>query len=129
MTPTATILFRPILPVPLLALVVIGVGAFIWYTYTRCALNTRQRLILWGFRMTAILVIAWLLLQAERRKVDYQQERPVLAIAVDASASMTEDIAQDHKTRAEKAIEFLTNRRLTDGSKKYRVFRFRIAMR
>ena len=92
MTLFGAILIRPVLPTWLIALLLLVVAAVAWYTYRGCSLTLRQRLGLWGFRMAALLIIAWLLLQAEHRKVLHDKEAPLLAMVVDVSASMTEKL-------------------------------------
>ena len=126
MSPLGVILFRPVLPVALVVIIVVAVGAGAWYTYVRCPVSRRQRLCLWGCRMSAILIIAWLLLQAERRKVHHDQEPPVLAIALDVSASMAEQLPQADDTRSGRAVEFLRDAKIGRLCRRYRLFRYEV---
>jgi len=120
------ILVRPVLPIWLIALLLLVVAAVAWYTYRGCSLTLRQRLGLWGFRMAALLIIAWLLLQAEHRKVLHDKEAPLLAMVVDVSASMTEKLDPAAEARRERAIEFLSDSRIDKLCKRYRVVRYEI---
>lgn len=107
MTPTATLLFRPAMPVWLILLLVILFGATAWLTYLRCAAGHRMRWALWSMRMGAIAVLVWFLLQPDRRSTHVEEEPSILAVAVDVSASMTEQLGGNAQSRAERTAEFL----------------------
>ncbi len=122
----AVILIRPVLPIWLIVLVVSLVGVAAWRTYRHCSLTRAQRFGLWGLRMSAVSIIAWLLLQAERRQVRVEREDPVLAIAVDVSASMTDNPSAAKETRRKRARAFLTDGRVRRLVDRYRVFEYQI---
>lgn len=122
----ASILVRPVIPLSILIPVLLVTAGMIWHTYRHCALSSRQRLTLWLSRMSAITIIAWLLLQAERRNVHYQVEAPVLAVALDVSASMQDSPRGVSPTRSKRALGFVTDRRIAKLCKRYRVFKYEI---
>ena len=124
----AAILLRPVLPIALVVALVVTAAAFAWHTYRFCALGVRQRVGLWSFRMAAMLIISWLLMQAERREESYKIEQPVLALAVDVSASMTEKLAQAKERRSERAMDFLQDRKLARLADDYRLARYEIGL-
>ena len=121
MSTLGTILLRPVLPVWVLIVIVPFVAALVWYTYRGCSLSRRQRFGLLGFRLAVVLVIVWLLLQAERQNVRVQRDPPALALAVDVSASMTESIDDAAPTREARVREFLKDRRVRKALRKYQV--------
>jgi hypothetical protein len=107
MPPLATILFRPVLPLWLLILCLLAFALLAWYTYRRCGLGHRRQWLLWGLRMAAMLLLVWLALQPERRSVRREEEKPVLAVAIDVSESMNEKLGANPASRAGRAREFL----------------------
>ncbi len=121
MTAFGAILLRPVLPITLVCLTTVIVGLVSWYTYTRCALGRRQIVGLWCCRMGAVVITGWLLLQPQRREVTYQIEPPVLAVAVDISASMEEKIPRASELRSERALEFLTDGKVRRALDDFRV--------
>ncbi|MBN2451750.1 MAG: hypothetical protein JXR77_15285 [Lentisphaeria bacterium] len=126
MTAPGVIIIDPILPVWVLALVIFAVAYGAWRTYRACALTGRQRWVLWALRLSAVLILAWLMLQARRRTVRVEEELPVLAVAVDVSASMVDNPGKARQTRRDRAIEFLSSGRVRDLEGRYRVVRYAI---
>ena len=122
----AVIIFDPILPPWLIAAICIGVGYGAWRTYRTCALTRRQRWMLWALRMGAVFILAWLLLQARRRSVEVEEEMPVLAVAVDVSASMLDNPLDSPQTRRDRAISFLSSGKVEALSDRYRVVEYAV---
>ena len=63
MIPIGAMLFQPVLPFWLLAVVVLGLAGGAWITYSRCSLSPRERIGLWALRMGSVFVLCWLLCQ------------------------------------------------------------------
>lgn len=127
MTVPAAIFIRPILPVPLLALVLLLLAASVWVTVARCALSRRQRVLLWSLRLATMLIMAWLLLLPHQRSRRIEPEPPALLLAIDVSASMDDrPPAASVATRRRRAIEFLTDPRVERAIRRYRVFRYEL---
>ncbi|MCK5803528.1 MAG: ThuA domain-containing protein, partial [Lentisphaeria bacterium] len=120
----AVILIDPVLPVWLIALIVLGAGYGAYQTYRYCTLAPRQRWLLWSLRMGAVLIIAWLLLQAHRRVTHTVHENPVLAVALDVSASMRDNPSQAKKSRAKRAANFLQSKKFQRLTKGYRTYTY-----
>jgi uncharacterized membrane protein len=76
--------------------------------------------------MAAALIVAWLLLQARSRQVETRREEPVLALAVDVSASMTDNPGNERRTRAERALEFLKDGKVRRLARRYRLVQYHI---
>jgi uncharacterized membrane protein len=121
-----TILIDPVLPIWLVVLVVGGVAYGAWRTYQQCSLSPRARLGLWLLRLSAVLILAWILMLPKRRTERVEREEPVLAIAVDISASMGENPGKFNKTREDRAVEFLKDGKIQRLCSRYRVVRFNL---
>ena len=126
MTPYAVILLQPALPPWLIGFVLLILAVAGWYTYTRCALSLQHRIALWALRLASSVVLAWLVLQPRRRTVTHTQEAPLLALAVDASVSMTEELEGVVVSRWEKAVEFLDDSKVKSRTKRYRTVRYEL---
>jgi uncharacterized membrane protein len=126
MIPPAVIIFDPVLPLWVIVPVLVAVGYAAWRTYRDCALTARQRWVLWSLRMGAVLILAWLLLLARDRSVVVTKEQPVLVVAVDVSASMTDNPGQFKQTRRDRAVAFLASGKVDSLSDRYRVVRYSI---
>ena len=126
MTPCAVILLEPALPLWLVGFVVLILAVAGWYTYTRCALSVQHRAALWALRLASSVILAWLVLQPRRRTVKHTQEAPSLAVAVDASVSMTEELDGVVVGRWEKAIEFLDDSKVRSRTRRYRAVRYEL---
>jgi len=124
MTPPTAIITDPALPLWVIVPVVLAAGYGAWRTYRDCALTVRQRWVLWSLRMAGILVLAWLLLLARERSVVVTKEPPVLVVAVDVSASMTDNPGQFKQTRRDRAVAFLASGKAEDLSDRYRLVRY-----
>jgi len=122
----ATILFDPVMSPWLVLLVVFAVGYGAWRTYRQCPLTPRQRVGLWLLRVTAILILAWILMLPKRRTVQVEREDPVLAVALDISASMTDNPGQLKLTRRDRAVDFLEDGKIQKLCSRYRVVRFNL---
>lgn len=126
MIPPAVIILDPVLPLWVIVPVVVAVGYGAWRTYRDCALTARQRWILWSLRMGAVLILAWLLLLARDRSVVVTKEQPVLVVAVDVSASMTDNPGEFKQTRRDRAVAFLGSGGVDSLSDRYRVVRYSV---
>lgn len=62
--------------------------------------------------MLAFIILALLLLQFSRRQQSVQKEKPLLAILLDKSASMTDNPLEEKLSRADKAIALLKSSKL-----------------
>ncbi|MBT3287670.1 MAG: hypothetical protein HN380_10015 [Victivallales bacterium] len=122
----ATILVDPVVSPWLIGLVVVGVAYGSWRTYQQCSLSVRARVGLWLLRVAAVLILSWLLLLPKRRTVRVEREDPVLAIAVDISASMADNPGKLKHTRQERAVSFLADGKVQRLCKRYRVVHFQI---
>ncbi len=123
----ATILFHPILPWWLLGGGLAIFAGTAWFSYRRCGMTLHKQLLLWTMRMVGVAIVAWLILQPERRNISTEAEMPVLAVVLDVSASMTEDPARSGRTRAERAAEFLNSSMFKRSSERYRLKYFEMA--
>ena len=116
--PLAAITFDPALPVWLMAVLVLAALAVTWAGLRRAAVPPLARWALLALRTAALLLLAWLALLPEWRDHHTETDLPVLALAVDLSASMTDrpKALAGTPTRAEQARAFLdaaaTRRRL-----------------
>lgn len=126
MTSPAAILLDPVLPVWLIAAITAAAAYGVWRTYRDCPLTARQRWVLFALRMAGILVLAWLLLLARERSVRVTREKPVLAVAVDVSASMTDNPGKFPQTRRDRAVAFLASGMVEGLAERYRVVRYSI---
>ncbi|MEI8079605.1 MAG: hypothetical protein WCH61_08270, partial [bacterium] len=88
--PLAAITFDPALPVWLLAVLVLVALAVTWAGLHRAVVPPLARWGLLALRTAALLLLAWLALLPEWRDHRTETELPVLALAVDLSASMTD---------------------------------------
>lgn len=122
----ATVMVDPVLPVWLIAALVaavLGIHGLICLGYD---LPVRTRLGLWLLRAASLLLLVWLLLLPELRNVTVEKELPVLGVAVDASASMTEKLGDNRSNRGDNAVDFLTSRTTRAWFDKFRVMRYEI---
>lgn len=124
--PLAVITFQPLLPIWLIVLLwAIAVG-WSWLSLRGCGLRKRVRAGLFGLRAGAMTIMVWLLLEPERRHEKVESEMPVLAVALDVSASMTEKIAGQSDTRGDRVRQFLREGGIRSDLSKYRVWWFEI---
>mgnify|MGYP006281423175 CR=1 FL=1 len=126
MSTPAAIVLNPVLPVWFIALMVVLFAASCWYTYRRCALERRQRAGLWALRLAAVVIIAGMLLQPSRRQGTAEEEPPLVVLAVDASASMSEQPEGSTTARDERARAFLEDSRTKKLLDRYRVIRYHL---
>ena len=126
MIPSAVIIFDPVLPLWVIVPVVVAVGYAAWRTYRDCPLTARQRWVLWSLRMGAVVILAWLLLLARSRSVVVTKEPPVLVVAVDVSASMTDNPGKFKQTRRDRAVACLASGKVESLSDRYRIVRYSI---
>jgi len=122
----AVIIFDPVLPLWLIVPIIAAVGYAAWRTYRDCPLTARQRWILWALRMAAVLILAWLLLLARDRSTVVTKEQPVLVVAVDVSASMTDNPGRFKQTRRDRAVSFLSSGKTEALADRYRIVRYSI---
>ncbi|MCF7853831.1 MAG: glutamine amidotransferase [Candidatus Pacebacteria bacterium] len=120
----ATLLFRPAMPIWLIVLLVLGFGAAAWFTYMRSSAERHWRVGLWCCRMAALLLLVWFVLLPARRTVNTEREPPVLVVAMDVSASMTERPGGSPESRAERAREFIQSGTFGEWVRNYRLAYF-----
>lgn len=123
----ATIMADPVLPVWLLLATVVAALGFAWLSILGSGLERRHCLGIWLLRSGAVLLVAVLLLQPERRVEKKHREKPVLGVVLDTSASMTDqpESLADEPTRAENARAFLTLRPIRNSlEKRYRTLSY-----
>ncbi len=121
--PLAVVLTQPVFPAWLLAVLCAAGCSWAWLALRGRGLPPPVRLRLFGLRAAALALLAALLLLPERRHEVREQEKPVLAVVVDVSASMNEAVA-DGTPRARRALEFLKNRAARGALEKFRVWWF-----
>lgn len=103
----AVLLLNPALPLWFIGLALAGAVAGIWATYSAYPdISPRVRGVMGGLRVAALLILAWLVLQPERRTKTEKNERPVLAVVVDTSASMEDSVPGAERYRSERVREF-----------------------
>lgn len=122
----ATIICYPVIPWWLLLSLL---PAGLWMVWRTCPLDVSggwSRGLLLATRMLALLIMAWLLLQPERRSVRLELEPPTLAVAIDVSASMTERLGDNSRSRAENAMQLLESREFARAAADYRLAVFEI---
>ncbi|NLF17113.1 MAG: hypothetical protein GX595_07635 [Lentisphaerae bacterium] len=124
MTPPGVIIIDPVLPPWLILALVLAVGWGAWRTYRDCALTGRQRWLLWALRLSAVLILSWLMLLPRQRSTVVTREPPVLVLALDVSASMTDNPGKHRETRRDRALAFLDQGRTAALSERYRVVRY-----
>ncbi len=124
MTATAAIFIRPVMPLWLLAAMVLLMALCSWFSYKRCPLHQRQRYGLWTLRMASVLVLALILMQPERRVVKEEREPPVVAVVVDVSASMDDTVQGVSVKRRQRAVDFLTDRKVSAQLSPYRLVHY-----
>ena len=116
----------PVLPWWLLILCGFLYAWLAWKTYGQCKLTFPQKLTLWSLRMTAFLLLAWMLLLQSLRREHKLTEKPAIAMVLDTSASMEENPMGADKNRAERALELLASSPFRSLSDKARLFTFSI---
>ncbi|MFA5206155.1 MAG: hypothetical protein WC708_17300, partial [Lentisphaeria bacterium] len=110
MTPIlATVVFHPVLPTWALAPLVLAALAVTWAGLRRAALPPLARWGLLALRAAALLLLAALVLLPEWHRQRVETDAPVLALAVDLSASMTDQprALANSPTRAGRVRAFL----------------------
>ena len=107
MTGPATIFFTP--AIPLWVLLPLLLLCIVWAlrSYRRCSLTSNQTWALWGIRSVAFLLLGLLVSQPARRTVQTQQEKPILAVFIDNSASMQDNPFRLEQTRSATVEEYL----------------------
>ena len=126
MIPVATIFFQPVIPLwVMLPLWAVGV-LLSWLSLRGCGLPLSVRLGMNGIRFVVLTILLWLMLAPERRNEKVEKELPLLAVAVDVSASMTEKLPGQPTTRAARVAELLGERRFRNKLDEYRVWWFQI---
>jgi len=122
----ATISFQPVLPVWLILLLWFAAVVWGWLSLRGCGLKLTTSVPLMLLRTTALSILVWLLLAPERRRENVEKELPVLAVAVDVSASMTEQIGDQRETRAARAQKLLDDGRFRSELGKFRVWWYEV---
>lgn len=122
----ATITIQPVLPVWLLVGLWLAAVLWGWFGLRGCGVRLRPALGLLALRAAALAILVWLLLEPQRRREKVEQELPVLAVAVDVSASMADQVADLRETRADRVGAFLRDGRVRDALAKYRVWWFEL---
>jgi hypothetical protein len=121
--PAAAIMFSPVIPLWVIILCALPFGFFAWRTYSACTLSQSERFFLWSLRMLAFACLACILLQPSRRETQLREEKPVLAVVLDCSASMRDNPYQQPQNRSQRALAFLKKshfkRKLADYRVKY----------
>ena len=120
------IVSTPVLPWWLLIFCGLLYAWLAWRTYGQCKLSSPQRLTLWSLRMSAFLLIAWMLLLQSLRREHKQTEKPAVAVVLDTSASMEENPMGADKNRAERALELMGSSAFRSLSDQARLFTFSI---
>ncbi|NNF58379.1 MAG: VWA domain-containing protein, partial [Rhodothermaceae bacterium] len=77
----------------LLVLALLGAGALTWWTYSRTtpSVTGGRRLLLAGLRFVALFVVLLLLFDPVFRRIERNEEPPLLAVLFDVSESLTTD--------------------------------------
>lgn len=120
------LMVEPVLPVWLMLLLtalVLGLAALVCIGYD---LPAPRRWGLWLLRAGSMGILVWLLLLPELRETTVERELPVLAVAVDTSASMTDKFGDNRSSRGDRVREFLGERTTRAWLEKFRVVRFEI---
>ena len=101
------LLLEPVIPIWLI--VVCGIVFFwlSWKTYAACGIGKKERVFLWTLRAAAFCIIAFLLTMPSVRHERREEEKPVLAVLLDVSASMEDRVVGVKGTRAEAAQSVL----------------------
>lgn len=118
------LLLEPVIPI---WLIVICGGVFFWLswkTYAACKLGRTERAFLWGLRVAAFCIIAFLLTMPSVRHERREEEKPVLAVLLDVSASMEDRVAGAKGTRAEVVQEVLKSSWFAEQADGCRVMAF-----
>ncbi len=126
MNPPATLLLRPILPLWVILPALAAFAGLSWLTYRHCPVHPRMRWLLWGLRVAAMLLLAWLLLQGQWRATHTRVELPTLAVALDVSDSMHEKLGDNPRSRAECATAILDSSRFRALCSRYRTRFFQL---
>ncbi|MFA4943495.1 MAG: hypothetical protein WC789_02195 [Lentisphaeria bacterium] len=128
----ATLAIRPALPLWLILPLWAAALAWTWSSLRRSGLPPRPRHLLAALRAAATTLLALLLLLPERRQERTLQELPLLAVAVDVSASMRDRpaaaaaAAKDADTRAGRALAFLKGGELRELRDRFRLAWFEV---
>lgn len=125
----ATIVWHPVIAPGGLAVLAVAGTALMVAGYLWVCRNARYRALLPALRGGALILIFVLLLQPARRQERVREEPPLLAVIVDVSASMTERLAPNPVSRAERAIEFLESETLQRAEKNFQLRVFTIGDR
>ena len=122
----STVQLYPVLPLWLLGVLIACTLWLLWRFSRNSSVSPSWRLLLWALRAGTVLILAWLLLLAERRVERTEMEPPTLAVAIDVSASMTKQLGDNPRSRAGNALRFLESAEFAGGSGKYRLAVFSI---
>ena len=120
------LLLEPVIPIWLI--IVCGLAFFwlSWKTYAACAIGKKERAFLWTLRVAAFCIVAFLLTMPSVRHERREEEKPVLAVMLDVSASMEDRVADVKETRAKKAMDVLSSSWFSKAKEEYRVMSFGI---
>lgn len=124
------IMIDPVLPLWVLAVATVAALALSWLSILASGMESVQCLGIWALRGGSIVLVALLLLQPEMRTETHHQEKPVLGVVLDTSASMTDqpEPLEREPTRAENARAFLNLRPIQrDLVKRYRTLAYTMA--
>ena len=118
------LLLEPVIPIWLI--VVCGIVFFwlSWKTYAACGIGKKERVFLWTLRAVAFCIIAFLLTMPSVRHERREEEKPVLAVLLDVSASMEDRVVGVKGTRAEAAQDVLKSSWLAGLEDDYRGMSF-----
>lgn len=109
----------PVIPLWLLALLLLFGAVGIWSTLARCAIPLPRKLVLFGLRFAAVLLLALLLLLPKQLRVSQHREPPVFAVVTDVSASMTDSPLTPKDQRMAAARKILADRHLRGLADQY----------
>jgi uncharacterized membrane protein len=125
----ATIVWHPVLSSWGVALATV-VGVFlVLATYALAKPRGQNAWLLPALRLLVLGLLVFLLLQPERRRERVREELPVMAVVLDVSASMTEKLGPNKKSRAQLAAEFLNSDEVRQLDKRFRVRHFTVGAR
>jgi hypothetical protein len=108
----------------LIATVAVGLSVLI-YRYTLPPVGSLRRTVLWVLRATALVMIVLMLFEPVLRYVIHQRKRPVVAVMVDESASMS--VQDGQQSRADAVRRFLSSDALAQVGRRAQVRTFAFA--
>ena len=115
------LLWTPLFSWPLLTLLVVGVLGAVSWSLWRGVRSRRRAIVSGALRVTVLALLAVMLFQPQRRYDEVTVLKPQLAVLVDSSESMSDQVDDAQPKRAERALEWLRSASLMRANEAFEV--------